>query len=111
MMCCDNQAAIRLSKNPVLHRRSKHIHINYHIVRAEVLKRHVQLTYINTLDNVADLMTKALGRVIHERLCKKILTRMVEGKVSNFAGGEPRVLRPGIVKERLYKTEPRGLTQ
>ena len=33
MLCCDNQAAIRLSKNPVLHRRSKHIHINFHIVR------------------------------------------------------------------------------
>ena len=32
----DNKGAIALSRNSVLHKRSKHIHIGYHIVRREV---------------------------------------------------------------------------
>lgn len=33
IMYCDNQGAIKLVENPVLHRRTKHIDVRYHFIR------------------------------------------------------------------------------
>ena len=62
-----------LSKNPVLHKRPKYIHNAYHIVRRLVKKGHCVFGYINTKENVADLMTKGLGKPTHEHLVSKIM--------------------------------------
>jgi len=57
----DNMSAIALSKNPVLHDRSKHIDTKFHFIRECVDKGIILLEYANTQDQLADLMTKALG--------------------------------------------------
>ena len=62
----DNQSAIALSKNPVFHDRSKHIDIRYHYIRECVEENRVQLQSIGTLEQLADILTKALG---HEQFC------------------------------------------
>ena len=59
----DNQGAIALAKNPVQHQRSKHIDIKYHFVRLEVQKGVLQLEYVPSEDNVADVFTKPVTRV------------------------------------------------
>ena len=61
--CCvsigvDNQSAINLAKNPVIHQRSKHIDIRYHFIRDEVQKGDINLFYVSTKENVADIFTK-----------------------------------------------------
>ena len=58
----DNQSAIALSKNPVFHNRSKHIDIRYHYIRECVEENRVQLQSIGTLEQLAGVLTKALGR-------------------------------------------------
>ncbi|XP_073362618.1 uncharacterized protein [Aegilops tauschii subsp. strangulata] len=58
----DNQAAIALSKNPVHHDRSKHIDIKYHYIRDCVEKGQVKVDHIPTRKQIADALTKALGR-------------------------------------------------
>ena len=48
----DNKGAIAVAKNPVLHKRSKHISIAWHITRHEVNKGRVVMTYIPTTENI-----------------------------------------------------------
>ncbi|EED15089.1 conserved hypothetical protein [Talaromyces stipitatus ATCC 10500] len=55
----DNQSAMKLSDNPVLYSRSKHILIRYHAIRDFVNHREIKLIYIPTTDMLADSLTKA----------------------------------------------------
>jgi hypothetical protein len=63
----DNQSAISLSKNPVLHDRSKHIDTKYHFIRQCVEDGRICLEYVSTQEQVADILTKSLGRA---RFCE-----------------------------------------
>ena len=54
----DNQGAINLAKNPVNHQRSKHIDIKYHFIRSEIQTGTIELKYVPTDENVADIFTK-----------------------------------------------------
>jgi len=62
MIMCDNQSCIKLSENPVFHDRLKHINIQCHFVRDYVQRGAVQLSYTPTGEQVADILTKVLGR-------------------------------------------------
>lgn len=53
----DNQSAIALANNPVLHSRIKHIDIQHHFIRNEILEGRIDLTYIPTEDMIADGLT------------------------------------------------------
>eukprot|EP00253_Pinus_taeda_P036617 PITA_36617 len=59
---CDNQSCIKLSKNLVFHDRSKHIDIRCYFIRDCVQRGAVQLRYTPTGEQVANILTKALGR-------------------------------------------------
>jgi Reverse transcriptase (RNA-dependent DNA polymerase) len=50
----DNTGCIGLSKNPILHKKSKHIDIKYHYVREKTKAKEVLLQYVSTKDQVAD---------------------------------------------------------
>ena len=56
----DNQSTIKLVENPVFHKRSKHVDIKYHFVRVVVEKNTLDIQYIPTTDNIADIFTKPL---------------------------------------------------
>ena len=58
---CDNTSAISVSKNPVLHSKTKHILIKYHFLREQVTNRVVQLNYIPSTKHIADIFTKPLA--------------------------------------------------
>jgi hypothetical protein len=62
----DNQGAIKLSKNPQQHKRTKHIDIKYHFIRDCCQKGLVELVYLPTGQMVADILTKSLPREKHE---------------------------------------------
>jgi hypothetical protein len=66
----DNQGAIKLSKNPQHHNRSKHIDIKYHFVRDSCQRGLIELIYIPTAEMVADILTKALLHEKHEKHMK-----------------------------------------
>jgi hypothetical protein len=64
---CDNQSSIKLAKNPVFHARTKHIEVCHHFVRECALRGEIQLDYISTDINPADILTKALPRPKFEK--------------------------------------------
>jgi hypothetical protein len=59
----DNQSAIALAKNPVLHDRSKHIEIKYHYIRECVDGGRIILEHVVTGQQLGDIFTKPLGRL------------------------------------------------
>lgn len=59
-MFCDNDSAIALSEDPLLHAQVKHIDIKYHFLRERVQSGEVCLLRVLSKENTADIFTKAL---------------------------------------------------
>nr|GFC18995.1 retrovirus-related Pol polyprotein from transposon TNT 1-94 [Tanacetum cinerariifolium] len=59
-MYCDSKAAIAISCNPVQHSRTKHIDVHYHFIKEKVEKGIIELFFVRTEYQLADLFTKAL---------------------------------------------------
>ena len=57
---CDNTSAINLSKNPILHSRTKHIKIRHHFLRYHVQKGDCVFEFMDTKNQLADILTKPL---------------------------------------------------
>ncbi|GJU50694.1 retrovirus-related pol polyprotein from transposon TNT 1-94 [Tanacetum coccineum] len=63
-MYCDNKSAIALCCNNVQHSRSKHIDIRFHFIKEHVENGVIELYFVNTEYQLADIFTKALGKRI-----------------------------------------------
>ncbi|GJZ15470.1 hypothetical protein Tco_0551147 [Tanacetum coccineum] len=57
---CDSQSAIAISCNPVQHSRTKHIHTRYHFIEEQVKNGIIELYFVRTEYQLADMFTKAL---------------------------------------------------
>jgi hypothetical protein len=57
-LLCDNESAIRMADNPVEHSRTKHIDIRYHFLRDHQQKGDIEIAYVNTHNQLADIFTK-----------------------------------------------------
>lgn len=64
----DNQSAIKLIKNPVFHKRTKHIDVRYHFIREKYDDKSVIIEYVKSEEQLADIFTKALPRAKFEKL-------------------------------------------
>ena len=101
---CDKKAAIAISKNPVLHKRSKHINIHFHVVRLECVKGHAVMVYIPTKENIADMMTKALTKVPQQHLSGKVMAGMKDGKMVSVEDEPLEGVPHAALREKLYTT-------
>ncbi|XP_075086232.1 uncharacterized protein LOC142168954 [Nicotiana tabacum] len=66
-LLCDNISALNMAKNPVQHKRSKHIDVRHHFLRDNVEKGLICMKFCSTEDQIADIFTKALSREHFER--------------------------------------------
>ena len=69
----DNQSTQELTKNGIKSERTKHIDIKYHFVVNEVNEGRVQLKWIPTTQQLADVLTKSLGRHQHCELTRQLM--------------------------------------
>eukprot|EP00253_Pinus_taeda_P030574 PITA_30574 len=69
---CDNTSAISISKNLVMHSKTKHIPIKYHFLREQVLEQKVKLEYVPYKEQIVDILTKPLPRETFEYLRQKL---------------------------------------
>nr|GEW06595.1 uncharacterized mitochondrial protein AtMg00810-like [Tanacetum cinerariifolium] len=72
----DNKSAIALCYNNVQHSRSKYIDIKYHFIKEQVENGVIELYFVNTEYQLADLFTKALGQDRIEFLTTKLGMRI-----------------------------------
>lgn len=70
IVMCDNSSAIKLSKNPVMHGRSKHIDVRFHFLRNLTKEGSIELVHCGSQDQVADVMTKPLKIEAFQKLRK-----------------------------------------
>ncbi|GKF83280.1 hypothetical protein Tco_0244936, partial [Tanacetum coccineum] len=86
---CDNRSAIALCYNNVQHSRSKHIDIRHHFIREQVEKGVVELYFVTTDYQLADIFTKASPRerfeflLLHlgmKSMSSETLKRLQEGE-------------------------------
>nr|GFA09784.1 retrovirus-related Pol polyprotein from transposon TNT 1-94 [Tanacetum cinerariifolium] len=71
-MYCDSKAAIAISCNPVLHSRIKHIDVRYHFIKAMVEKGIIELFFVGTEYQLADIFTKALSEDRFKYLVRRL---------------------------------------
>ena len=69
---CDNTSAIAITQNPVMHSKTKHIDIRYHFIRDHVMKGDIELHFIPTDKQLADVFTKPLD----EKTFKYLITEL-----------------------------------
>ena len=81
---CDNQAAIQLTKTESQHNRAKHIDIRHHFVRDAIRRKIVTFKYVNSENNTADILTKAIPTPQHQKLVKQLNLKV---KSASSSGG------------------------
>ena len=69
----DNEACISMVNSPVYTDRNKHIDVRYHYTRSLVEEGIVEVSYVSTHDQLADIFTKALSQRQFEKLRDKIM--------------------------------------
>lgn len=69
---CDNQSAIALTQNTKFHARTCHIEVAHHFIRDLVATAQVRIEYVQTKNNLADLLTKGLTRDRHNMLMTRL---------------------------------------
>ncbi|GJQ97487.1 retrovirus-related pol polyprotein from transposon TNT 1-94 [Tanacetum coccineum] len=78
LMYCDSKSAIAISCNPVQHSKTKHIDTWYHFIKEHVKKGTVELYFVRTKYQLADLFTKALPKERFEYLVHRIVIIMAQ---------------------------------
>jgi hypothetical protein len=81
ILWCDNIGATFLSSNPVFHARTKHIEVDFHFVRERVAKKLLQVRFISSRDQPADIFTKPLPLPLFQE-CKRNLRMFLSVPVS-----------------------------
>ncbi|GJR59935.1 retrovirus-related pol polyprotein from transposon TNT 1-94 [Tanacetum coccineum] len=99
---CDSQSAIAISCNPVQHSRTKHIHTRYHFIKEQVENGIIELYFVRTEYQLADMFTKALPE---DRF--KYLVRRIGMRCLTPAERSHKVVRLGI--NPMIQPEPEDL--
>jgi hypothetical protein len=73
----DNKSAISLIKNPVLHDRSKHIDVRFHVLREYENTGQIKVEFIRIEDQLGDILTKPLCKVNFAEISSKIGLKVV----------------------------------
>ena len=69
----DNAGAKEWAANPMVTNRSKHIELRYHYIRELIASGRIEPRKISTVENISDITTKNLGRVLFWKHAKKLV--------------------------------------
>ncbi|GJS55179.1 hypothetical protein Tco_0628541 [Tanacetum coccineum] len=105
-MYCDNKSVIALCCNNVQHSRSKHIDIRFHFIKEHVENGVIELYFVNTEYQLADIFTKALARERIEFLINKLgmrsftpeILKQLRMKLKNSGGTYSYILTMNITR-------------
>jgi D-aminopeptidase len=70
-------------RNPVHHGGSKHIRIRYHLVRECAAERRIEIQFVGTNDQLADILTKLLPRIRFLEMKERIGVAAIKEQENN----------------------------
>uniref|UniRef100_A0A2N9HT16 Reverse transcriptase Ty1/copia-type domain-containing protein n=1 Tax=Fagus sylvatica TaxID=28930 RepID=A0A2N9HT16_FAGSY len=73
ILWCDNVSALAIALNPVFHARTKHIEVDFHFIRERVIRKDLQVKFVSTVDQLANIFTKGLSSPRFQDLQSKLL--------------------------------------
>ena len=78
LLYCDNDAAICIAEDSVLHSNTKHFRVKLHYVHDQVQMGELKILWVPSADNVVDILTKSLNCTAFDRLCLSLGLRAIE---------------------------------
>nr|GEV18752.1 copia protein [Tanacetum cinerariifolium] len=105
-MYCDSKASIAISCNQVQHSRTKHIDVRYHFIKEKVEKGIVELFFVGTEYQLADLFTKALPEDRFKYLVRRLSMRCLTPEELEM--DVKTAFLYGPLKEEGYANQPDG---
>ncbi|GJW38085.1 ribonuclease H-like domain-containing protein [Tanacetum coccineum] len=69
---CDNKSAIQIAANPVMHEKTKHFDIDVHLVREKIAPGLIKTVKLESKNQIANILTKALGTFQHPFMVRKL---------------------------------------
>nr|GEZ44448.1 retrovirus-related Pol polyprotein from transposon TNT 1-94 [Tanacetum cinerariifolium] len=115
LICCDSKSAIAISCNPIQHSRTKHIAVRYHFIKEHVEKGTIELYFVKTDYQLADIFTKALpvdrfNYLVHRlgmrSLCPQELDRLA--KLHDNGNPSRANIKQALVKDQLDHKHAEG---
>ena len=117
----DNTSIVSMSKNLVLHSKTKHISIKYHVLRQKVVEKEIRLEYVSTKDQNIDIFTKIFPKDTFKYLndllkifglesCKLVGTPMIIGHKLSSKDETPAVEQKkyiSMIGDLQYLTQTR----
>jgi hypothetical protein len=95
ILWCDNIGATYLTSNLLFHARTKHIEIDFHFVRDQVLRGQLRVQFVSSKDQYADALTKSLSStrflLLRDSLTVRSLPFRLQGCVEDQGHKEEQV--------------------
>jgi hypothetical protein len=75
---CDNVGAIFMAENSSSGVRTRHVDTRYHLIRKDIEDGFIQIVFVKSCDNDADLFTKNVSKDIYNKYVGKSLGKVDE---------------------------------
>ena len=72
---CDNLGAVKIAQKQAATGRTKHLDIRLQMIKDLVAKKEIEVKFISSSLNIADIFTKPLGRLLFSRIAESIMER------------------------------------